>query len=71
MSAASSFNCLSVKFIDFSHGNAYDVSTRPIQTLINEVQKGITNEEVLMKGVVRGMAQAAGELASQFIGEAI
>ena len=60
-----------LKYIDFSHGNAYDVATRPIQTLINEVQKGITDEEVLMKGVYRGMAQAAGELASPFISEAI
>ena len=60
-----------LKYIDFSHGNAYDVATRPIQTLINEVQKGITNEEPLMKGVVRAMAQAAGELASPFISEAI
>ena len=40
-----------IKRIDFSHGNAYDVATRPMQTLINEVQKGITDEEVLMKGV--------------------
>jgi len=60
-----------LKYIDFSHGNAYDVATRPIQTLINEVQRGITDEEVLMKGVLRGMAQAAGELASPFISEAI
>jgi hypothetical protein len=60
-----------LKYIDFSHGNAYDVATRPIQTLINEVQKGITDEEVLMKGVLRGMGQAAGELASPFISEAI
>ena len=60
-----------LKYIDFSHGNAYDVATRPIQTLINEVQKGITDEEVLMKGVLRGMAQAAAELSSPFISEAI
>ena len=60
-----------LKYIDFSHGNAYDVATRPIQTLINEVQKGITNEEVLMKGVLRGMGQAAAELSSPFISEAI
>ena len=26
-----------LKYIDFSHGNAYDTATRPIQTLINEV----------------------------------
>ncbi len=60
-----------LKYIDFSHGNAYDVATRPIQTLINEVQKGITEEEQLLPGVLRGMAQAAGELASPFISEAI
>ena len=60
-----------LKYVDFSHGNAYDVATRPIQTLINEVQRGITDEEVLMKGVLRGMTQAAGELASPFISEAI
>jgi hypothetical protein len=60
-----------LKYIDFSHGNAYDVATRPIQALINEVQKGITNEEQLLPGVLRGMAQAAGELASPFISEAI
>ena len=60
-----------LKYIDFSHGNAYDVATRPIQTLINEVQKGITDEEQLLPGVLRGMAQAMGELASPFISEAI
>jgi hypothetical protein len=60
-----------LKYIDFSHGNAYDVATRPIQTLINEVQRGITDEEVLMKGVLRGMAGAAAELSSPFISEAI
>ena len=60
-----------LKYIDFSHGNAYDVAIRPIQTLLNEVQKGIEDEDVLMEGVLKGMAQAAGELASPFISEAI
>ena len=60
-----------LKYIDFSHGNAYDVAIRPLQTLLNEVQKGIDNEEVLMKGVLRGMAQAAAELSSPFVSEAI
>ena len=27
-----------LKYIDFSHGNAYDVAIRPLQTLLNEVQ---------------------------------
>jgi hypothetical protein len=35
------------------------------------VQKGIEDEDVLMEGVLKGMAQAAGELASPFISEAI
>jgi hypothetical protein len=60
-----------LKYIDFSHGNAYDVAIRPIQTLLNEVQKGIEDEDVLMEGVLKGMAQASGELAAPFISEAI
>ena len=60
-----------LKYIDFSHGNAYDIAIRPVQTLLNEVQKGIENEEQLLPGLLRGMAQAAGELASPFISEAI
>ena len=60
-----------LKYIDFSHGNAYDTAIRPFQTLLNNIQQGIENEEVLMKGVLRGIAEAAGELASPFISEAI
>ena len=60
-----------LKYIDFSHGNAYDTAIRPFQTLLNNIQQGITNEDVLMKGVMTGMAEAAGELASPFISEAI
>ena len=60
-----------LKYIDFSHGNAYDTVIRPFQTLLNNIQQGITNEDVLMKGIMTGMAEAAGELASPFISEAI
>ena len=60
-----------LKYVDFSHGNAYDTAIRPIQTLLNNIQQGITDEEVLMKGVLQGMGEAAGELASPFISEAI
>jgi len=60
-----------LKYIDFSHGNAYDTAIRPFQTLLNNIQQGIENEDVLMKGIVTGMAEAAGELASPFISEAI
>jgi len=60
-----------LKYVDFSHGNAYDTAIRPIQTLLNNIQQGITDEDVLMKGLLSGMAEAAGELASPFISEAI
>ena len=60
-----------LKYVDFSHGNAYDTAIRPIQTLLNNIQQGITDEEVLMKGVLQGTGEAAGELASPFISEAI
>ena len=60
-----------LKYIDFSHGNAYDTVIRPFQTLINNIQKGVEDEDVLMKGIMTGMAEAAGELASPFISEAI
>jgi hypothetical protein len=60
-----------LKYVDFSHGNAYDTAIRPITTLLNNVQEGITDEKVLMNGVLKGMYQAAGELASPFISEAI
>ena len=60
-----------LKYIDFSHGNAYDTVIRPFQTLLNNIQEGIEDEDVLMKGIMTGMAEAAGELASPFISEAI
>jgi len=58
-------------YIDFSHGNAYDTATRPFTTLLREVQSGIEDEEVLMKGVVRGMVEGLGDLASPFVSESI
>ena len=60
-----------LKYVDFSHGNAYDTAIRPLQTLLNNIQAGMEDEDVLMKGVLKGMAEAAGELASPFISEAI
>ena len=60
-----------LKYIDFSHGNAYDTAIRPIQTVLNNIQKGITDEQVLLPGLLKGMFEAAGELASPFISEAI
>jgi len=59
------------KYIDFSHGNAYDTLSRPYRTLINNVQQGIDDEKVLMNGFLKGVIEAAGELADPFVSESI
>ena len=38
----------SFQYIDFSHANAYDTLIRPIQTIINAVADGRTDEDGLM-----------------------
>jgi len=60
-----------LSYIDFSHGNAYDTLTRPVQTLLNNIQNGIENEDILIKGFVQGVGQALAELSEPFISESI
>ena len=59
------------KYIDFSHGNAYDTLSRPFRTLLNNVQAGIEDEKVLMEGFSKGILEAAGELVDPFVSESI
>jgi len=58
-------------YSDWSHNNVYDTLTRPFMTLLRNVQNGIDDEEVLIKGFMNGLTQAAGETANPFIGESI
>ena len=60
-----------LKYIDFSHGFAYDTITRPIQTILNKVAEGETDEEALMSSFMKGMFEATSELGEPFISEAI
>jgi hypothetical protein len=60
-----------LSYSDWSSNNVYDTLTRPFTTLLRSVQQGIDNEEVLMKGIVDGLTQAAAETADPFIGESI
>ena len=60
-----------LSYSDWSSNNVYDTLTRPFTTLLRAVQSGIDNEEVLMKGIVDGLTQAAAETADPFIGESI
>ena len=59
------------KYVDFSHGNAYDTLSRPFRTIINGVQEGIDNDEVFMKSFTKSALEATGELADPFISESI
>ena len=58
-------------YIDWSKNNVYDTLTRPFQSVLRNIQEGIENEDVLIKGFVQGIAEAAGETASPFVSESI
>ena len=58
-------------YSDWSSNNVYDTLTRPIQTVLRNLQEGIEDEEVLLKGFQQGLTEAAAEIANPFIGESI
>jgi hypothetical protein len=59
------------KYIDFSHANAYDTLVRPIQTVINSVSDGRTDEDGIMDDFIAGMFSSMSEFAQPFISESI
>ena len=60
-----------LSYIDFSHLNAYDTVTRPIQTVLNKVNAGRADEDGLLDDFVLGMFESTKELGSPFISESI
>jgi len=60
-----------LSYIDFSHLNAYDTVTRPIQTVLNAVNSGRADEDGLVDDFVLGMIESTKELGSPFISESI
>ena len=60
-----------LKYVDFSHSNAYDVIGRPFKTLINSIQDGTENGEQLLESFVRGVNEAGAEIMNPFISESI
>ncbi len=61
----------SFKYIDFSHANAYDTLLRPLQTVVNAVQDGRTDEDGIMDDFAKGLFTAMSEFGQPFISEAI
>jgi len=60
-----------LRYIDFSHSNAYDLMARPFRTLINNIQEGREDGDTLLKGFVNGTMEASGEIMNPFISESI
>ena len=60
-----------LKYIDFSHSNAYDTITRPIQTILNKVTAGEQDKDGLMDDFIMGMIESTKELALPFVSESI
>jgi len=60
-----------LKYMDFSHTNAYDVIARPFRTLFNNINEGTQDGETLLTGFVNGLDDAGAELMNPFISESI
>ena len=60
-----------LRYIDFSHSNAYDLVARPFRTLMNNIQEGQQDGDTLLEGFVGGINEATGELMNPFISESI
>ena len=60
-----------LKYVDFSHMNAYDTLTRPIQTVLNAVAEGNTDTDGIMDDFVLGLIESTKELGMPFISESI
>jgi hypothetical protein len=60
-----------LRYIDFSHSNAYDLMARPFRTLMNNIQEGQEDGDTLLEGFVNGTMEASSELMNPFISESI
>ena len=59
------------KYVDFSHANAYDTLIRPLQSVVNAVQDGRTDEDGIMDDFAKGLFTAMSEFGQPFISESI
>ena len=60
-----------LKYIDFSHSNAYDLIGRPFRTLANEIISATKDGDTILQGFINGADEAVTEIASPFIDESI
>ena len=60
-----------LKYIDFSHANAYDVIYKPIQSVLNAVSEGRTDKDGIMDDFMKGLITASSEIGKPFVEESI
>ena len=60
-----------LKYMDFSHSNAYDLIGRPFRTLANEIMAGTKDGDTILQGFIAGAEEAVTEIAAPFIDESI
>jgi len=60
-----------LKYVDFSHSNAYDVVAKPFRTLLNEMTSASKDGDTILRGFTEGIEEASKELAAPFLDESI
>jgi len=60
-----------LKVIDFSHSNAYDTLSRPVQTILNKIVAGEQDRDGIMDDFYLGLLESTKELALPFVSESI
>ena len=60
-----------LKYVDFSHANAYDTISRPLKTVFNALADGRTDNDTVMEDFVQGVVESTSELGAPFISESI
>ena len=60
-----------LRYIDFSHSNAYDVIARPYRTLVNNIIAGEQDDRTLLDSFVSGVNEAGAQIMNPFISESI
>jgi len=60
-----------LRYIDFSHSNAYDVLSRPFRTVFNNVMEGQQTDQQILQSFVKGAGEAGAEIMNPFISESI
>ena len=60
-----------LKYVDFSHFNAYDTLYKPIQGAFNAVALGKDDRNGIMGNFIKGLASSTKDIASPFVSESI